>query len=60
MTTTQGNNENVGYTKLTRTTLRNVRVSDLSMILTNTHVIFDNIALDIKDAIDTFDADKVC
>lgn len=47
------------FIRIAYTALGKVRASDLSMILTNTHHHFDNIAIDIKDAIDTFDADKV-
>lgn len=53
-------NENLKrFIRIAHTALGKVNVSDLSMVLTNTHHHFDNIAADIKDAIDTFDADKV-
>lgn len=55
-----GKNEDVKrFIRIAHIVLGKARVSDISMVLTNTHHHFDNIALDIKDAIDTFDADKV-
>lgn len=47
------------FIRIARIALGKTRVSDISMVLTNTHHHFDNIATDIKDAIDTFDVEKV-
>lgn len=47
------------FIRIAQTAIGNVRINDLNRILTNTHNQFINIPIDIKDAIDTFDFEKV-
>jgi len=55
-----GKEENVNrFIRITHTALGKVGIADLSMVLTNSYHQFDNIPADIKDAIETFDAEKV-
>lgn len=55
-----GEEENVKrFIRIAQTALGKVAISDLSMVLTNSYHQFDDIAVDIKDAIETFDTDKV-
>ncbi len=47
------------FKRITQITLGRVSLADLNKVLTNSHYQFDDIAMDIKDAISTFDSDKV-
>lgn len=55
-----GEEENVKrFIRITHTALGKVGIADLSKVLTNSYHQFDDIPADIKDAIETFDAEKV-
>ncbi len=47
------------FKRISQTALGSVNISELNQVLTNSHYQFNNIAADIKDAVDTFDSDKV-
>ncbi len=47
------------FIRITQTALGKVAISDLSEVLTNSYHQFDHIAVDLKDAIETFDIEKV-
>lgn len=55
-----GEEENIKrFSRIAHTNLGNVAISDLSIILTNSYRQFDDIAEDIRDAIETFNTEKV-
>jgi hypothetical protein len=47
------------FLRIAQTALGKVEISNLSQILTNSYHQFDNVSADVKDAIETFDTDKV-
>lgn len=47
------------FIRISRTAFGHIELRDISKVLTNSHHHFDDIALDIKDAITTFDVEKV-
>ncbi|GHT40209.1 hypothetical protein AGMMS49965_08150 [Bacteroidia bacterium] len=47
------------FLRIAQIALGKVEISDLSRVLTNSYHQFDDIAADVKDAIETFDAEKV-
>lgn len=56
----QGKEENVKrFIRIAQTALGKVEISDLSKVLTNSYHQFDNIAVDVKDAIETFNSEKI-
>lgn len=56
----QGNEENIKrFMRIAQTALGKVNISDLSKVLTNSYHQFDNIAADVKDAIETFNSEKI-
>ena len=55
-----GGEENIKrFVRIAQTALGKVEISDISEVLFNSHHQFDIIAVDIKDAIETFDAERV-
>lgn len=56
----QGEDENIKrFMRIAQTALGKVDISDLSKVLTNSHHQFDDIAADVKDAIETFNSEKI-
>lgn len=56
----QGEEENIKrFMRIAQTALGKVDISDLSKVLTNSYHQFDNIAADVKDAIETFNSEKI-
>lgn len=56
----QGKEENVKrFIRIAQTALGKVEISDLSKVLTNSYHQFENIAADIKDAIETFKSEDI-
>lgn len=56
----KGKEENVKrFMRIAQTALGKVEIYDLSKVLTNSHHQFDNIAIDVKDAIETYDSEKI-
>jgi hypothetical protein len=47
------------FIRIAQTALGRVEISDLSKVLTNSHHQFDDIAVDLKDAIETFNSEKI-
>jgi hypothetical protein len=47
------------FSRIAHNALGKINITDLSKILTNSHSQFDDLATDIKDAIDTHDDDKI-
>jgi len=47
------------FIRIAQTAVGKVEISDLSMVMTNSYLQFDDVDSDIKDAIDTFDSKKV-
>lgn len=47
------------FLRIAQTTLGKIEISNLSKILTNSHHQFDNVPADLKDAIDTFNTEKI-
>lgn len=55
-----GKEENIKrFVRIYQNYIGNVPISDLSMVLTNSHHQFDNIANNLKDAIETFNAELI-
>lgn len=56
----QGEDENIKrFMRIAQTALGKVDISDLSKVLTNSYHQFDDIAADVKDAIETFNSEKI-
>lgn len=47
------------FIRIAQTAVGSVSISDLRKVLTNSYLQFDNIPLDIKDAIETFDVETI-